>query len=64
MVTLGAFACCKVDADVAPVEAGDLLTVSSTRGYAQKLLDPRAPAGAIVRRWARWRPARAGSRYW
>jgi hypothetical protein len=48
MVTLGAFACCKVDADLAPIQAGDLLTVSPTRGHAQKVLDARASAGAIV----------------
>jgi hypothetical protein len=36
MVTLGAWAHCKVDADIEPIEAGDLLTTSSTRGHAQK----------------------------
>jgi hypothetical protein len=33
MVTLGAYPFCKVDADVAPVAVGDLLTTSATRGH-------------------------------
>jgi hypothetical protein len=37
MVTLGAYAYCKVDADVAPISPGDLLITSPTPGYAQKL---------------------------
>lgn len=37
MVTLGAYAFCKVDADIAPVSPGDLLTTSTTPGHAQKL---------------------------
>jgi hypothetical protein len=48
MVTLGAYAFCKVDADIAPVAAGDLLTTSPTRGHAQKVLDRGQAAGAIV----------------
>jgi hypothetical protein len=48
MVTLGAFAHCKVDADVAPISAGDLLTTSPTRRHAQKVLEPQNAAGAIV----------------
>lgn len=48
MVTLGAFAHCKVDADIAPIEAGDLLTSSPTPGHAQKVLDPAQAAGAII----------------
>lgn|GEM_PF-1575118 len=48
LVTLGAFAHCKVDADIAPVEVGDLLTTSTTRGHAQKVTDPAAAAGAIL----------------
>jgi hypothetical protein len=38
---------CKVDADIAPIEPGDLLTSSSTRGHAQKA-DPGKATGAIV----------------
>jgi hypothetical protein len=37
MVTLGAYAKCKVDADIMPIAAGDLLTTSSTKGHARKL---------------------------
>ena len=37
MVTLGAYAYCKVDADIAPIVAGDLLTTAPSPGYAQKL---------------------------
>jgi hypothetical protein len=48
MVTLGAFAFCKVDADVAPIEVGDLLTTSATPGHAQKSLDPAAAVGAVL----------------
>ena len=48
MVTLGAFAHCKVDADIAPIEPGDLLTTSPTKGHAQKALDPDQAAGSIV----------------
>ena len=49
MVTLGAFSHCNVDADIAPIEVGDLLTTSPTRGHAQKVLEPAGRAiGAIV----------------
>ncbi|MDF0676185.1 MAG: hypothetical protein P0120_17895 [Nitrospira sp.] len=48
MVTLGAFAHCKVDADIAPIKAGDLLTTSHTKGHAQKVIDPSKAVGAIV----------------
>jgi len=48
MVTLGAFAHCKVDADIAPIKAGDLLTTSPTRGHAQKVLDPSKALGAVL----------------
>ena len=39
MVTLGAYAYCKVDADIAPIEVGDLLTTSPTKGHAQKVVE-------------------------
>ena len=39
---------CKVDADVAPIEAGDLLTTSQTPGHAQKVTDPVGCTGAII----------------
>jgi len=48
MVTLGAWAHCKVDADVAPIEAGDLLTTSATPGHAQKVAEPGRTPGAVV----------------
>lgn len=48
MVTMGCFAHCKVDADIAPIEVGDLLTTSSTKGHAQKVLDQKKAIGAII----------------
>jgi hypothetical protein len=48
MVTLGAFAHCKVDADIAPIAVGDLLTTSPTKGHAQKVLEPEKATGAII----------------
>jgi hypothetical protein len=48
MVTLGTFAHCKVDADIAPIEPGDLLTTSPTRGHAQKVLEPQKAIGAVI----------------
>jgi hypothetical protein len=49
MVTLGAYAYCKVDADIAPITAGDLLTTSDTSGHAQRF-DPAlgAATGCII----------------
>ena len=48
MVTLGAYSFCKVDANIAPIEPGDLLTTSPTKGHAQKVLDPTKASGAIL----------------
>lgn len=39
---------CKVDADFAPVEVGDLLTTSSTPGHAMKATDPLQAFGAVI----------------
>ena len=39
---------CKVDADIAPIAPGDLLTTSATPGHAQKADDPAQAAGAII----------------
>lgn len=39
---------CLVDADAAPIEAGDLLTTSDTRGHAMKATDPLRSFGAII----------------
>jgi hypothetical protein len=48
MVVLGTYGHCKVDADIAPVKAGDLLTTSPTKGHAQKVLDPAKATGAVI----------------
>lgn len=39
---------CKVDADAAPVEVGDLLTTSPTPGHAMKAADPLRAFGAVI----------------
>jgi hypothetical protein len=39
---------CKVDATQYPIEVGDLLTTSSTRGFAMKAGDPMKAFGAII----------------
>lgn len=39
---------CNVDADIAPIAVGDLLTTSPTRGYAQKVIEPEKAAGATI----------------
>jgi hypothetical protein len=46
VVTLGAYAHCKVDAGAAPIEVGDLLTSSDKPGFAQKATDPKI--GSII----------------
>jgi hypothetical protein len=38
---------CKVDADIAPMKPGDLLTSSATKGHAQKAAEPAA-AGTVL----------------
>jgi hypothetical protein len=48
MVVLGVYDHCKIDADIAPIEVGDLLTTSPTRGHAQKVLDPTKATGAVI----------------
>jgi hypothetical protein len=49
MVTLGAFAFCKVTADAGPIHAGDLLVTSETQGHAQKMAaEGDGPAGSII----------------
>jgi hypothetical protein len=40
--------CCKVDASYSPVEVGDLLTTSSTPGYAMKAENPLRAFGAVI----------------
>jgi hypothetical protein len=39
---------CQVDADIAPIAIGDLLTTSATPGHAQKVLDIHQATGAIL----------------
>jgi hypothetical protein len=39
---------CKVDADYAPVELGDLLTTSPTLGHAMAAVDPARAFGAVI----------------
>ncbi|WP_293024480.1 hypothetical protein [Moorena sp. SIO3I8] len=48
MVTMGCFSYCKVDADIAPIAVGDLLTTSPTKGHGQKVLEPERAIGAII----------------
>jgi hypothetical protein len=50
---------CKVDADYAPIEAGDLLTTSDTPGHAMKVNDPARALGAVLGKALRpWRDGR------
>lgn len=39
---------CKVDATSSPIEIGDLLTTSSTKGHAMKADDPLKAFGAVI----------------
>jgi hypothetical protein len=39
---------CKVDADLAPIVAGDLLTSSPTPGHAMRVIDRSRAYGAVV----------------
>jgi hypothetical protein len=39
---------CKVDAQSAPIDVGDLLTTSSTKGHAMKALDPVKAFGSVI----------------
>ena len=39
---------CKIDADIAPVRIGDLLTTSPTKGHAQKMLDSSKAVGTVL----------------
>jgi hypothetical protein len=39
---------CKVDADCAPIETGDLLTTSHTRGHAMKAVDGARAFGSVL----------------
>lgn len=39
---------CRVDADAAPIEIGDMLTTSTTPGHAMKAVDPSRGFGALL----------------
>lgn len=39
---------CKVDADISPIEVGDMLTTSPTPGHAMKAEDPLKSFGAVI----------------
>lgn len=39
---------CKVDADIRPIHAGDLLTTSATPGFAMAVSDPTLALGAVI----------------
>jgi hypothetical protein len=39
---------CKVDAQYSPIEVGDLLTTSATRGHAMKAADPLKAFGSVI----------------
>lgn len=47
-VALAGRVACRVDATVAPIAAGDLLTTSATPGHAMKAADPGRGHGAII----------------
>ena len=51
---------CKVDADLAPIEVGDLLTTSSTPGHAMKAEDQSRAFGALLGKALRALPAGQG----
>ncbi len=48
LVAGGLCVACKVDADIAPIKAGDLLTTSATKGHAQKVVDSTKAVGAVL----------------
>ena len=39
---------CRVDASYGPIDVGDLLTTSATRGHAMKASDPASAFGAVI----------------
>jgi hypothetical protein len=48
LVAGGLCVACKVDADIAPIKPGDLLTTSPTKGHAQKVMDSTKAVGAVL----------------
>jgi hypothetical protein len=51
---------CKVDAQSAPIDVGDLLTTSSTKGHAMKAVDPVKAFGSVIGKALK--PLEGGSR--
>jgi hypothetical protein len=47
-VALSGTVYCRIDADFAPVQMGDLLTASPTPGHAMKAVDPALSFGAVI----------------
>ena len=47
-IALAGTAYCNVDADLAPIEIGDLITTSDTVGHGMKAADPGASVGAVI----------------
>jgi hypothetical protein len=39
---------CKVDANPAPIQVGDLLTTSDLAGHAMKVIEPTSAFGAVI----------------
>jgi hypothetical protein len=60
VVALAGKVYCRVDATSAPVEAGDLLTTSSSSGHAMKADDPQKSCGAVIGKALRALPGGAG----
>jgi hypothetical protein len=48
LVAGGICVVCKVDADIAPIKTGELLTTSATKGHAQKVVDSTKAVGAVL----------------
>jgi hypothetical protein len=48
LVALIGKAYCKVDASLAAIDVGDLLTTSSTPGHAMRAADPVAAFGTVI----------------
>lgn len=51
---------CKVDADLSPIEVGDLLTPAPTAGHAMKATDPARAFGAVIGKALRALPSGKG----
>jgi hypothetical protein len=47
-IALVGTACCRIDADIAPIDVGDLITTSDTPGHGMRADDPAKSFGAII----------------